>query len=180
MKSWKTLSSKKIAENPFWSYWEDRFETPKGITGTWYYHSNNNAVAVLLQSADGRFVLINEYRYLFDKLAITPVLGAVNAGEPPEEAARREILEEAGYRANTLIDIGRFATAPAFSKEIFNVYLARDLVLDQPNREETEDIETVIMTSDEIEEAISSGNIWNAQMLSVWAVYKSYQKHPEL
>lgn len=174
MKSWETKREEMIHENPFFQIWKRDFVTPDGVEGQWFYHTNNNAIAVIVQSSEDGFVFLREYRYLQDRTSLSCVAGAVDPGETVEQAAKRECIEEVGYEIGTLIHVGTNVTAPAFSTEQVSVFLARDLKKVEEHRTEYEYIETVILSRKEIDEAILKGEIWDSNAIAEWQLVKLY------
>ena len=86
---WKTVSSEQVDQNPFWSHWRDFFRTPRGREGEYHYTTHRDAVGVIGQLDDGRFVMIVEYRYLFDKLSLAMAQGGREEGETPPQVRPR-------------------------------------------------------------------------------------------
>ncbi len=152
----------------------DRFKTPVGNEGEYYYHENIDSANVFAQAPDGRFVMIREYRYLFDTMSITQAMGGIEEGETPEESAVRELREELGYETGELILVGTYASSPSFSKEKVYTFLARDLKLVGTSLEGHEDIEPVFMEALEIEEAIAKGEIWDSHAITGWHFIERY------
>ena len=174
---WNTLKTETIEQNEHLRFLLDDFETDAGRQGKYYYHANaygEEAVSVFIQKQNGVFVMIREYRYLFDRLSITMAQGAIEKGETAEQAARREAREEAGYDVGELIDLGWFASVPAFSKEKSRIFLAMDAKKVGQNLDAMEEIEVVEMTASEIEEAIVGGAIWDGQAIAAWYKVKAY------
>ncbi len=169
---WQTLSQEKIDENPFWQHWKNRFRTGAGREGDYHYHTNQNAVAGFARLEDGRFVMEREYRYLFNKISVSHIQGSKEKGEEPEAAFRRELEEEVGYRAGRVTHLARTATAPAFSKEEVDVYLAEDLEHVGVKLDGNEEIEVVFMTAQEIDDAIRRGDVWDGNVIGDWQLVK--------
>ena len=73
-------------------------------------------------------LLIRQYRHPVGRLLWEVPAGLRDvAGEPPWATARRELLEEAGYRARDWRVLADYYTSPGFSTERLRVFLARDL-----------------------------------------------------
>ncbi len=174
IQSWKTKSTKILSNNKYCTFSVDQFENQRGEEGEYYYHSNNHAVSVFVQKSSDLFVMIREYRYLSDKISLGHVQGGIDDGETPEQAAYREVQEEVGYKAATLIKLGAIASAPAFSKEMVDVYLARDLTQTQRSEDPNEQIEPVEMTISQIDQSIENGEVWDSQVLASWLLVKKY------
>lgn len=175
VRPWKLFSKELIAKNPWWSTMHARFEMPDGRPGEYYYVAQNLCINVFVQDADGRFIMMREYRLVLDRVSLSHVQGGVEAGETAEEAAQREMLEEVGYEADTLIKLSTLATVPAFSDEqviLFFAPSAREV--GKRVHGETEETEVVKMTAEEIDAAIQSGDIWDSQVVAHWYFVKQY------
>jgi len=97
-------------------------------------------VAVLpYDPAAGRVVLLRQFR-LAAHLAtgkgvlVEIVAGAVDEGEAPEAAARRELAEETGLQARRLLQIGDFLSSPGICDERIALYIAEVDASDLPGR----------------------------------------------
>jgi 8-oxo-dGDP phosphatase len=86
------------------------------------------AVAVLALDDAQQVLLIRQYRHPVGRLLWEIPAGLRDvSGEPPWATARRELLEEAGYRARDWRMLADYYTSPGFSTERLHVFLARDL-----------------------------------------------------
>ncbi|MCL2924514.1 MAG: NUDIX hydrolase, partial [Trichodesmium sp. MAG_R04] len=83
------------------------------------------------------------------------------------ETVKREIEEETGYRANKWQKLGEFPLAPGYSDEFIYAFLAEDLEkLEYPPAQDVdEDMETVLMTPQELEKAILEGEVVDAKSI---------------
>jgi 8-oxo-dGTP pyrophosphatase MutT (NUDIX family) len=81
-------------------------------------------VNVVALTGDGRVVLVEQYRHGTDELTLEIPGGAVDPGEAPEVAARRELEEETGLVADELVAIGAVRPNPAFLSNTCWTYLA--------------------------------------------------------
>ena len=171
---WKITKTETLNENPHGGYYVHRFEVEGGEKGDYYFHKNNNAVSAFVMKEDGVFVMLHEYRLLFDRMTLSQVQGGIDKGEVSEEAIAREIIEEVGYKANVITKIGEIASVPAFSTEMVHAYLAEDLEPKEKHSGPFEYTEPVEMTTDEIDAAIASGEIWDGNVIAPWYLVKQY------
>lgn len=172
--SWQTLSEEELDSNPWWSHFVRRFRAPDGREGEYHLTRHNNAVNVFAQDADGMFVMVREYRYLFDRISVSQAMGGIEPGEAPEDAAVRELREETGHEAATLVKLGVLATAPSFSQEEFHVFYATDLK--NVGEHDEEIVEVVRMRAEDIDAAIRRGEIWDSNAVASWALVKLHLK----
>jgi len=172
MPKWKKIKTEPLNENPYGGYYVHTFQIDDGPEGEYYFHKNRNAVSGFVRKVDGTFVMLREYRFLFDRVSLSHVQGAIDEGENPEATIVREAVEEVGYLAKRITHLGTFASAPAFSMEEVSVYLLEDLEEQERYAEPREHTEPVIMTREQIDVAIRSGEIWDSQVIAAWALMK--------
>jgi len=99
----KIVSDKTVFSNPYFKVGEKGIEnTPEGRDRIHYYFKRDekNFVVVLPITRDGHFLLIKEPKYGQEKIMLTFPTGLIELGEDPKETARRELLEEAGYKVS--------------------------------------------------------------------------------
>ncbi|HEX5183961.1 MAG TPA: NUDIX hydrolase [Allosphingosinicella sp.] len=100
--------------------------------GTWEYVSRTRGVtaAVILAIHDGHVILVEQYRVPLGARCVELPAGLVGdetEGEAVESAAIRELEEETGYRAERMVDLGRFHASPGMSSEGFALVRAEGL-----------------------------------------------------
>lgn len=74
------------------------------------YHCMTQAayVGMLVRAADGRFVLVRQYRPAVETFTWELPAGTLDPGEKPEDAARREVLEETGLQPGEVVHLGDY------------------------------------------------------------------------
>jgi len=148
--------------------------------GTWQAQHRlsfdlRDAIAVLpFDRLRGRVLLIRQFRWPvfesgLDGFVIEAIAGKVDA-DAPEEAARREAMEEAGVTLGTLTLVSNCFPSPGAVKERMHVYLA-DYDASVPRQPggglaaEGEDIEVLELSLDEAFAMIASGAIIDAKTI---------------
>lgn len=81
-------------------------------------------VNVVALTDEGLVVLVEQWRHGTREVTLEIPGGMVDPGESPEEAARRELLEETGYGAERLIEVGRVEPNPAIQSNRCTTYVA--------------------------------------------------------
>lgn len=174
-KPWKTLKTETLVENAHVAFKVDDFETAEGIAGRYWYAVNpNNAVAVIGQLDEDRFVFVREYRYLCKGLSLGMIGASIEPGEIPEAAAARELQEETGFRARTLIRLGGQFSMPALSTEFVHVFLAQDLDPVVAHPEAYEQIDVVVLSAEQMDEAIRNGEVIDGIAITSWFRVKQF------
>lgn len=119
------------ADKPEEVMWEGRFIAAKR-RGRWEYVGRTRGIraAVIVAVDAGDVLLVEQYRVPLGRNCIELPAGLVGddrEGEPAEDAARRELEEETGYRAGRIETIGEFASSPGMVSETFTLLTAHDL-----------------------------------------------------
>ncbi len=135
-----TVESKRVYEGRVINLRVDTVRMRNGRTTTREIIEHRGAVCVVALDTQGRVLLVRQYRKAIEDLLLELPAGGLNAGEMPEHAAHRELLEETGYKAAKMEHLATFWLAPGYSTEKMYSYLATGLSLGKPENEEDEDI----------------------------------------
>ena len=120
---------------------EDRVTRPDGEPGSYATVEMRPGVAVLPVDRDGVAQLTRQFRYALGRESVEVVSGAIDEGEEPLEAARREAKEELGVTAEDWIDLGRMDLDTSTLRAPVRLFLARGLGFTESEQEGTETIE---------------------------------------
>jgi len=124
-----------------------------------------NAVAILpIEGA--RCKLLKQFRYAVGKHIVEAPAGTMEEGEEPVGTARRELIEETGFAARTMIPRGFIYTTPGFTDERIFLFEARDLSPSSEfSRDEDEEIEVFDAPLRELDTMIRDGTIADAKTI---------------
>lgn len=142
------------------SFYVDRIKLPNGVTGEYSYIKHPGAGLAVPVTADGKFILVKQYRFAIQQYLLEFPAGTLEEGENHDLTIKREIEEETGYSASQWQYLGGFYLCPGYSDEIIHAYLAQDLQLLEhpPAQDEDEEIEVVLLSREEIETLLRSPN----------------------
>jgi ADP-ribose pyrophosphatase len=143
----------------------DEVVEPGGVHGVREVVRQRGSVAALPVLDDRRIVLVRQYRYAVDALVWELPAGRRDAGETPDEGARRELEEEVGLRAAGLEPLLVFWTTPGFCDEVMHLFRATGLTPVPPRPEADERIESSTFTLDEAIGMVRSGEIREGKTL---------------
>ena len=139
------------------------------------HHPGAVAIVALLPGA--RVVMIRQYRHAAGKVLFELPAGIMRSGEPPQDCARRELMEETGYRAGELRLVFSAYLSPGYSTEIIHVFCATDLDPGAAAVEEDEEIEVMVLPLEEAVARVGNGLVENAAaicgILAVWREFKT-------
>lgn len=130
------MSSEEAGAEPEETVWTGRFIAARR-RGKWEYVSRTRGVsaAVILAIHEGQAILVEQYRVPLQAYCIelpAGLIGDDEEGEEAETAAIRELEEETGYRAERMVDLGRFHASPGMSAEGFTLMRAEGLTRTGP------------------------------------------------
>ena len=162
----KTIDSKVVAEGRVIKVRVDVIETPDGQRVKRDIVEHRGAVAMVPIDAEGRVILVRQYRHAAGKWLLEIPAGTLDPGEDPLEAAQRELREETGFAAGRIDRIGGCYAAPGYSSEYLYLYLARDLTEDPLEGDVDEEIELEPVPLTEVRKLIASGEIEDAKSLA--------------
>ena len=98
MKPWKLLNSEYLVDAPWLKVAKETCELPNGkVIDDFYTLWQPDWVLVLARTAEGKWVMTEQYRHGTGKIALEFPAGIIDKGETPEQAALRELQEECGY-----------------------------------------------------------------------------------
>ena len=170
----KLISSKELIKTPIFHVTQDRAIDPDGfeIKRAIVQHGGS---AVMMPIDDRRRVLlVRQYRLPARRFLWELPAGRVDEGETPLQAAKRELVEETGYRAKKWAKLAEFFPSPGFLAEKMTIYTARDLTEGEKKPMEDERIEVQWYTAREMDGLIQSGKIIDAKTMIAFLRWQRY------
>jgi ADP-ribose pyrophosphatase len=143
----------------------DRVIEPGGVEVEREVVRHPGSAVILPITADGGLVLVRQYRYAVRDFLWEVPAGHMDPGESPEEAARRELVEETGYYPRRLQKLLDFYPAPGFTDERMYLFRATELEERGPRPEEDENIEVRLFGVNEAHRMVSAHEIRDAKTL---------------
>ncbi len=161
----RTLKSKTIYCGRVVELKVDRVIEPGGVETTREVIYHPGSVVIVPHLPDGRLILVRQYRYAARQSLWELVAGGLEKGETPRQGARRELLEETGYRARTLKPLLEFYPSPGILTEKMHLVEAWDLTPAKGEPDADERIEVGFFTVDEVMKMIRSRKIHDGKTL---------------
>jgi ADP-ribose pyrophosphatase len=125
----------------------------------------SNAVAILPLN-DEKCKLLKQYRYAIDQYIYEAPAGTMEPGEDPLKTAHRELIEETGFSAGTIIQKGFIYTTPGYTDEKIYLFEARDLLPSQEyEKDDDEIIDVVDIATKDLAAMIHEGTIVDAKTI---------------
>jgi ADP-ribose pyrophosphatase len=166
----KVLSSKVAYKGKVFSVFSDKVEEPNGLIHTRDVIRHNGSVVILAvdeskSKKDPDIILERQYRHAAGQLLIELPAGRIEPGESPLAAAKREMIEETGYRAKRWTLLTKYFASPGFLGEWMQIYLARDIREGTATPEPDEHIEVFRMRLSEALALVAANKIHDGKTL---------------
>lgn len=170
----KLISSKEITTNRIFTVTMDHAVDPGGFEIQRAIVQHRGSAVVMPVDEKKRILLVRQYRlparqYLWELPA-----GTVDPGEKPLQTARRELKEETGLRARSIVKLAEFYPSPGFLTEKMTIYLATGLTQGEATPMDDERIETKWFPAKEIDAMIEAGKILDAKTNIGFLRWKRY------
>jgi ADP-ribose pyrophosphatase len=168
----KLISSVLKYKNKLFSVTQDHVVDPSGFEIHRAIVQHPGSAVMMALDTRKRILLVRQYRvparaYLWELPA-----GKLDTGETPLQAARRELVEETGYRAKHWKKLVTFYPSPGFVAEKMTIFLATGLTAGEATPMDDERIETRWFAGQEIEQAIRSGKIVDGKTMLGYLTWK--------
>ena len=157
---WKTLSSGIVYKNQWMQIREDAVVRPDGNEGIYAFLEKTPAVGVIALDEQQQIELVGQYRYTTERYSWELIEGGIEQGEPPLDAAKRELREEAGLVAQSWeLLTGELQLSNCVTAELGYLFLARELSFVGAEPEDTEVLESRRVPLSEAVSMVEQGEI---------------------
>ncbi|MGM0509076.1 MAG: NUDIX hydrolase [Fusobacteriota bacterium] len=138
---YKILGDELVYKGVVFNLRKKKIELPNGDHSSRDIIEPKTAVAIVAITDEGKVLLVSQYRTAVKKNLWEIPAGLVEDGEDPKKAAKRELEEETGYRANQIEEVAKIHTNPGILSGSILLYRASNLVKTKQNLDEDEYIE---------------------------------------
>jgi ADP-ribose pyrophosphatase len=181
----KLISSKLAYKGKVFNVYTDTLIEPGGHRNVRDVIRHNGSVVILAADesknpGDPDVILERQYRHAAGQYLIELPAGSRNAGEAPLAAAKREMIEETGYRAKKWTMLLRYFASPGFLGEWMQIYLARDIRAGEAALEEDENLEVFRMPLSEAMKMVAEGKIHDGKTLIGLSLYAAARREGRL
>jgi ADP-ribose pyrophosphatase len=169
VKPWKTLSTSVALDEKWFPVRKDVVRLPNGkVVEDYFVWKSPDIAFVAPFTSDGKFIICEQYRQAIDKVMLQFPAGGIDKGETPEQAALREMEEEAGYKSSEIKLLATVAPYPTKVECLNYLFLATNACLEGfKHEDEMEESRVIEMMPAELRAHLHDGSIQVAGSVSL-------------
>jgi ADP-ribose pyrophosphatase len=183
MNAWKTLSRQVLLKHSkFLTVENHTVELPDGrVIEDWPWVITPDFVNVLAVTREGDFLVFRQAKYGIEGTSLAPVGGYIEPGEDPLAAAKRELLEETGFKAQKWINLGQYRVDSNRGAGSAHFYFALQAEkVKEVASDDLEEQEMLLLKLTELETALMSNQFkvlpWTAIVALALHYYKTNER----
>lgn len=169
------IDSEYLMRRPWLTVRRDRLRLPDGrINPEFYVLEYPDWVNVLATTEQGDFVMVRQYRHGLGRTLTELAAGVIEPGETPEQAARRELLEETGYGEGRWHEMMVISGNPSTTNNLTHCFVAEGVrrVSAEQHLDATEDVCPVVLTEAQVREMLMADQMKQALMAApLWRYF---------
>ncbi len=177
---WTTLSSEYIVKHPFFTARKDKCEAPDGkIIEEYFVVELPTTACALPLTEDGEVVMVKQYRHPVGDIILELPGGFIDTNESPEDAMKRELMEETGYEFSSVEQVGMIAANPGVLNNYTALFLAKGgRKTGKQNLDHNEEIEVITISLKELKTLFLENKI--VQSLHACCIFYALRKMGEI
>jgi ADP-ribose pyrophosphatase len=154
--NWKTIATEYISKHIYFNARKDTCQKPDGqIVDPYFVVEMPKSVCAVAITADDKVILVKQYRHPVGKVLIELPGGFIDEGEDELQAIERELLEETGFKFDTITYLAQTAANPGVLNNYTNLYLATGgQKISEQQLDANEDIEMMFVPIDEVKKML--------------------------
>jgi ADP-ribose pyrophosphatase len=181
----RLVSSKLAFKGKVFNVFTDTVVEPGGHKATRDVIRHNGSVVILAvdesaNHSDPEVILERQYRHAAGQYLVELPAGTRNPNESPLAAAKREMIEETGYRAKRWTMMVKYFASPGFLGEWMQIYLAQDIRQGEATPEVDENLEVFRMPLSQVMRMVAAGEIHDGKTLIALSLYDAARRDGRL
>lgn len=165
-----------VCKGTWISLYRDTMSFANGNTAYWDFIYHNGAAAMVAEEADGRIVMIRQWRPGADGEILELPAGGINPGEEPKAAAVRELREETGALCEEASPLLMVQPSPAYNNEKVSIFYCRVTGYANIELDENEYITIERFSLEELVRMVMEGKLSDAKTVAGVFAYQELKK----
>ena len=182
---WEELSREHIIQDEWIDFRRSSYRYPDGrVFSPYYSYSRRDYTVIVASDAEGRYLCVRQFRQGIKEVTTEFPAGGIertdgreygnsSAAEDALECAKRELLEETGYESEDWTHLLTVPSNATISDNYAHIFMARNCrKAGEQHLDETEYLNVVMLTAEEIEQLIHSGKFQQSVHVMAWLLAK--------
>jgi ADP-ribose diphosphatase len=170
----KIVSAKEVYKCSLFQVTEEHATDGKGYDIQRSIVRHPGSAVMMAVDEKKRVLLVRQYRLPAAQFMWELPAGKLDPGESPLKAAKRELVEETGYKAKTWKKLAVFYASPGYVAEKMTIFLATSLTAGEAQPMDDERIETRWFSGAEIDRMLRSGKILDGKTMIGYLTWKRF------
>lgn len=173
------IASEEIYQGKIFTVTRDTVRLENGREASREVVHHHGGAGILALDGEGRLAMVRQFRYAQGREVLEIPAGKLEPGEPPRATALRELGEEVGCRADTLLDFGSIIPTAAYCTETIYLFLATGLHKTGQQLDEDEFLTVSWLPFAEAVELVLAGEITDAKSVAgILRAREHFTRHP--
>ena len=172
----KTKKQNLIYKGRILELYNDEVTLADGSESRREYVHHNGGSSVLAVDEEGYIYLVEQFRYPYREMLLEIPAGKVEAGESAYDCALRELKEEVGLTADSLIDLGLIYPSPGYTDEPLHIFLAAAFTVGENKPDEHELINVKKIKFEDALQMVQRNEIKDAKTVTAILRYAVFNK----
>ena len=168
------ITSENIFSGNFIRVMNDKVKLPDGTTASREWVKHIGGAAILALTSNNEIILERQYRHPVQQVVLEIPAGKLELMEDPLATAKRELLEETGYSADSWLELGKCLPCVGYSNEIMHYYLATNLTKGTQCLDTGEFLEVITLPLEECMRLAYTNQITDSKTIAGLMLYHGY------
>lgn len=179
MEKIKRMDRSLVYKGAWISMYTDSMAFANGNFANWDFIHHNGAAAMVAEDADGKIIMIRQWRPGAEEEILELPAGGINAGEEPICAAIRELREETGALCDEAEPLIMIQPSPAYNDEKVHMFYCRVTGCAELELDENEYVTVERYFLEELIEKVMNGEISDSKTVAGLFAYKELKEKRE-
>lgn len=143
--------------------------------------NHRGGVCALVKTKDNKIIFVEQYRYAIGSVVLEMPAGKIETiseteSENPDEAIKRELIEEVGVKTDKIINMGYMLPTPGYSSEKIYLYYVDEYENCNTHFDEDEDLSAIYIDIDEAYKMLDENKIIDGKTICLLGKCRKFLK----